>query len=755
MKIQSTNETDIVLSQTPIEKKHKPTSPAEEKGLLFAQLMSDKKSLKTHLKETISQPVLNSVELKKHKAQPQPVYALSNHHNNILSSGEAEKKQQAYIGNPFARESYSYGSGEIKLTLEKKFSVGNTDPYDRESPIKPTSQGAESLRVDRQSNNTGIEKGAYLSPNSKEIEASNADFSEGKSASYIQSSIITKGEGAITKDDSVESLSFVEQQKKRQPEPVLADKSMLAEVEKKAEATMPVSLVELANKKQASLTQKMDVVIPTEYSPAHGSNERFYISEKIEKNTLSTKPVSRELAMESISSERIANSQQYWQSDKAVEPSVNREQIVFAVVAKQQVDNLQTAIHSIDVYRVKPDLAEPRQKPQLNSFLTQFAERKTVENSKFISETHQRIEVNQNMPHVLSTELPERKVSYNHKPIARSEDSHFVSDIKTDFFAEKKSGELTRINDSIQVSEGAYKPDNIQSADIKMISFLSHADIKNQVIEVDRLIAAKGIFVAEQLSHFSNRKHGFNPVATQSSQVLSDNHISLRKDAMSSSEKAKSSASTSPGLNHFQSFITELNATNHSDKQLSQSSNLTNRGELMIAKAEPVHLNVTENVKDTEIKHSLDIASTAKLTSAQSLIPTPNLLFQQIVSQTKTENIDFQSLSAQVIASIDLSKAKSGEEMIVRLSHQSFSGSEIHFKLENNIFMMTFSAKDSESAQLAQLFLPDLKAILEEKFPQLRHEYSVKDEASSRDDRKEHDTKNKNKPFEEKDEEDK
>lgn len=113
------------------------------------------------------------------------------------------------------------------------------------------------------------------------------------------------------------------------------------------------------------------------------------------------------------------------------------------------------------------------------------------------------------------------------------------------------------------------------------------------------------------------------------------------------------------------------------------------------------------------------------LLQAKAILPTPETLLQQVMAQPKSQGAGLQQLSAEMIANIDIAKAKAGEEMTVKLAHSQFAGSEVNFKLENNVFVLTFTAKEPEHAQLAQLLLPDLKQLLEEKFPQFKHDVAL------------------------------
>ncbi|RJG42790.1 hypothetical protein [Motilimonas pumila] len=113
------------------------------------------------------------------------------------------------------------------------------------------------------------------------------------------------------------------------------------------------------------------------------------------------------------------------------------------------------------------------------------------------------------------------------------------------------------------------------------------------------------------------------------------------------------------------------------------------------------------------------------LLSSKAILPTPETLLQQVMAQPKAQGAGLQQLSAEMIANIDIAKAKAGEEMTVKLAHPQFAGSEVNFKLENNVFVLTFTAKEPEHAQLAQLILPDLKHLLEEKFPQFKHDLTL------------------------------
>jgi len=111
------------------------------------------------------------------------------------------------------------------------------------------------------------------------------------------------------------------------------------------------------------------------------------------------------------------------------------------------------------------------------------------------------------------------------------------------------------------------------------------------------------------------------------------------------------------------------------------------------------------------------------LVNAKSaLLPTPDVLFQQVLKSTKPENPSFQTVATEVLASVNLAKSQAGEEMTVKLAHPLFSGSEINFKMENKTLTLTFVAKDADVALLAQQFLPEMKLMLQDKFPQFNHD---------------------------------
>ncbi len=128
------------------------------------------------------------------------------------------------------------------------------------------------------------------------------------------------------------------------------------------------------------------------------------------------------------------------------------------------------------------------------------------------------------------------------------------------------------------------------------------------------------------------------------------------------------------------------------------------------------------------------------LVNAKSaLLPTPDLLFQQVLKSTKPESMAFQAVATEVLASINLAKSQSGEEMTVKLAHPIFSGSEINFKMENKTLILTFVAKDADVAQLAQQFLPDMKLMLQDKFPQFNHDCLLQNNEHSKQSSKKQD----------------
>ncbi len=96
---------------------------------------------------------------------------------------------------------------------------------------------------------------------------------------------------------------------------------------------------------------------------------------------------------------------------------------------------------------------------------------------------------------------------------------------------------------------------------------------------------------------------------------------------------------------------------------------------------------------------------------------TPNEIYQQQVRQVN-DGGELNRLSKQIFSSIDFAKAHTEEQVTVRLNQSILGGAEVRLKLVKDVFIVDFYVASENIGQQAKMLIPELKKLINEKFPE-------------------------------------